>query len=145
MAKVQEILKSKLVTIKDVKRVQFTSKSTHTISTDSENGSKWPQLISRDWYDANEVDDFLDDYVSTTIKALGRDAIDKYIEKSKHYIVIDNNGNKVFESDSRVAADSAIDSIKRFKEELSKDIPDDFLKGTQFDTGDDGDSPNKSI
>lgn len=145
MDKVQEILESRLVTTNDVKRVQFTSKSTHTISTDSDNGSRWPQLSRRDWYDANEVDDFLDEYVSTTIKALGRDAIDRYIEKSRHYIIIDEKGNQMFETDSRAAVDSAIDSIKRFKEELSKDIPDDFLKGTQFDTGVDGDSPNESI
>lgn len=132
MIEVQKELHSKMITPRDIQRIQFTSKSTHTLCSDYDCCSKWSLFKRRDWYDADEVDDFLDKYVSTTINALGHRAIEKFIEKSKHYIVIDEKGNQIFETDSRAAVDSAIDSIKRFKEELLHDVPSDFIKETQI-------------
>ena len=45
---------SKMVTPNDVRRVKFTGKTS--------------LFTRRDWYDADEVDDFLDEYVSVTIR-----------------------------------------------------------------------------
>lgn len=109
-------MENAMVTPKDVLEAKFTSKTAI--------------LGTKGWYDADEVDELLDEYVAPTIQALGSEAIEKLKDGNvkDHYVVVDDGGNVVFETDSHEELDERIGALRRFKEKLSRLIPKDLLK-----------------
>lgn len=114
-------MKNRLLTPRDIREYTFTAMTS--------------KFSRREWYDAIEVDELLDKHVVPTVAALGHDAIERMMAKNKpdsHYVVVDETGKKVFETDSEKELDSRLKSLHRFREELGRLIPKDFLKETSF-------------
>ena len=114
-------MKNRLLTPKDIRDCTFTARTS--------------KLTRREWYDAAEVDELLDNHVVPTVTALGHEAIRRMMAReraNRHYIVVDENGKRIFETDSEKELNSRLKSLRRFKEELGRLIPKDFLKGTGF-------------
>lgn len=107
--------KKRLLTPKDVRDTRFNLKRS--------------LFTRREWYDAEEVDDILDE-VEYTIRNLDRDAVGRIAEASKKtcYVVVDDECHEVYEGDSAYDAVRYAKMVKEARSRLVDLVPKRMLK-----------------